>query len=108
MLEDSQPIKDLTSYQSYCMYQNYYFQSAVNELMIRKHQNTKSIVLARIKINHRNIGTATKIIKNLENLAKELNYKEVIIESILTTEMWNLADSLGYQKKEFDAIKKIQ
>jgi hypothetical protein len=108
MLKDAKPIKNRTEYQSYCMYQNYYFQSAVNELMLRKNQVTKTLVLARIKINHRRIGTATKLIDNLEHLARQLNYRYVMIESILSPEMWNLAQTLNYQKKGYDAIKKIK
>jgi hypothetical protein len=76
--------------------------------MLRKNQVTKTLVLARIKINHRRIGTATKLIDNLEHLANQLNYRYVMIESILSPEMWDLAQTLNYQKKGYDAIKKIK
>lgn len=65
--------------------------------MLRKNQLTKTLVLARININHRHIGTATKLIDNLEHLASQLNYRYVMIESILSPEMWDLAQTLNYQ-----------
>lgn len=107
MLKDAQPLKDKTSYRSYCMYQNYYFQSNVNELMLRKNQSTKMLVLARIKINRKRNGTATKIINHIEDLAIQLGYNQIMIESILSQEMWNLANKLKYQKKDYNAIKQL-
>ena len=61
-----------------------------------------SITLARILINHKHKGTATKIIKFLENYAKDNHAKKVVIESILSKEMLNLAINLGYTEDPYN------
>ena len=107
MLKDDNSPKNKASYQSYCMFQNYYFNSDYNQLMLRKNTYTKTLVLARIEIRHKRCGYATKILQALEDLAYQLGYQHVKIESILTNEMQAVARKLHYQKQNYDAIKDI-
>ena len=107
MLKDNNSPKNKASYQSYCMFQNYYFNSDYNQLMLRKNAYTKTLTLARIEIRHKRCGYATKILQALEDLAYQIGYQHVKIESILTAEMQAVAHKLHYQKQNYDAIKDI-
>lgn len=91
--------------ESYTHFQNYYFRSPVNQLMLRKNNYTKSLTLAVIEINHPRQHSGTKIIETLEDLAIKDHYKKVIIESILTKAMWNLAFKEHYTKDQYNAVK---
>lgn len=107
MLKDDNSPKNKACYQSYRMFQNYYFKSQYNQLMLRKIDYTKTLVLARIEIRHKRCGYATKILQALEDLAYQLGYQHVKIESILTDEMHAVARKLHYQEQNYDAIKDI-
>lgn len=96
---------DQQNVESYTRFQNYYFRSPVNQLMLRKNNYTKSLTLAVIEINHPRQHIGTNIIETLENLAIKEHYEKVIIESILTKAMWNLAFKKHYTKDQYNAVK---
>lgn len=87
----------------YTSFNNVYFSSSHNELMIRDNSKNilSTIVLARISLNNKHCGTGTKIIKWLEEYAKTHNAKRVIIESILTEPMRTLALKLDYKECKY-------
>ena len=97
---------------AYTQFNNVYFNSDENELMIR--DNTKapakmdSITLANIYLNHKHFGIGTKIIDWLENYAKSQNAKTCIIESILSTPMRNLAIKKGYVQDNINKLNYIK
>lgn len=95
---------EVTFYQNW---NNIYFQSDENDLMIRdntKVPQLKSITLARISLNHRHNGTGTKIIQWLEAYAKETHAERIIIESVLTRPMAELSLKLGYIPENIDTM----
>lgn len=79
-------------------YNNLFYLSDVNEVLIRNHSDDylNELVLARIKIHHRKQGIASSIINELIKLAKENNLHKVVIESIMSPEMKKLALDLGF------------
>lgn len=91
--------------ESYTRFQNYYFRSPLNQLMLRKNNYNKSLTLAVIEINHQRQHIGTKIIETLEDLAIKNHYEKVIIESIMTKAMWNLAFKEHYAKDQYNAVK---
>lgn len=87
----------------YTSFNNVYFSSSHNELMIRENSNNllSTIVLARINLSHQRCGTGTKIIKWLEEYARTHHAKSVVIESILTEPMLNLARKMNYKESQY-------
>lgn len=79
-------------------FKNLYIRSESIDIMIRNNSwgNNRQLVLARIYLKEQRKGSGTKIIKWLENFAKENEINLVKIESIESQEMLNLALKLGY------------
>ena len=92
------------------MYNNHFFDSLDNELMIRDNVEThiKTMTIARIAVNHKGIGVATNLINQIEKIAKENGAKFLVIESILTDEMLNLADKLGFESDSYNPYNKFK
>lgn len=88
----------------YTQFKNIYFRSEDNELLIRDNSDDgiNSVTLAVIELNHRHQGYGTKIITWLESYARQHHAKKVIIESIITKPMRNLAIKLGYVKCKYN------
>lgn len=92
------------------MHNNHFFDSLDNELMIRDNveSHIKTMTIARIAVNHKRIGVATNLINQIEKIAKENGAKFLVIESILTDEMLNLADKLGFKSDSYNTYNKFK
>lgn len=55
----------------------------------------RRIVIQAISVTEKRCGCGTKIIRGIEHIAKELEF-DVVIQSVMTVEMRNLAVKLGY------------
>lgn len=111
-LKDIMQIDTKKEVYAYTQFNNVYFNSDENELMIR--DNTKApakmdtVTLANIYLNHKHYGVGTKIIEWLEEYAKAQHAKTCIIESILSTPMRNLALKKGYQQDPINKLNYIK
>lgn len=88
------------SFDWYTNYSNAYFIGTSSSLLIRDNTSDimQSVTLAVIELNHRHQGYGTKIINWLESYGRNHQAKKIIIESILTPEMRNLALKLGFSE----------
>lgn len=110
-LKDFEPLKaiiqadDTESITCYTNFQNIYFNGTTTHVMIRDNNNMPkrpALVLANISLVHQHQGIGTNIIQWLESYAKRNGYHCVIIESVLTQAMHNLAQKLGYVRESQD------
>ena len=85
--------------ESWISFNRLFIQSDVNELMIRNNLNqTGTLTIARIELNHRHNGTGTNIITWLEKFAHTHNGKRLVIECVLSQPMRNLALKLSFHE----------
>lgn len=76
-----------------------FIRSENNELMIRFNSFKNEIVIARVEVNKKRNGVATKTLTFLKEYAQKNNYKTILIEQAMTEEIVYFA-----QKNNFSEI----
>ena len=73
---------------------NYYYRGTITDIMVRDNRSQNgTVVIARVEFDHINQGNFRK----LEDILIKNSAKQIIIESVLTEEMKNVAIHMGYE-----------
>lgn len=108
ILDNDQSSYERVMTEKHFYFQKFAYQSPTNEILLARVDPLKQIIIERIMVAHKHQGVGTKLIHEVENIANKYEYKTILIQSILTPEMWNLSNKLGYTKTAFDAVKELQ
>lgn len=79
-------------------FNNIYFYNDKSEVYIKF--NTKQVIISRIVLGDKRKGYCTKILNILIDYCKKYSIKQIMIESVLTDEMFNFCNKHNFIKEE--------